>query len=1410
MAEVVARFKVEVDWSNNEYAHVHSDVTDELEGLRIRYGVDIAFAEREPQIQFGDGEMRLLAAEGVYGDVVTTEQLREVHLFRVTELVTGLQCFVGRAEFVEEWQASITRGDVLNFKLVGLGNLKDGGTLTYPKGSEFGGSADDALDVITSEDVTDPTEYTTTETVSGTLPTHMNPGPEGSVIGELSNGAIVELAGLTRRQYAAVAVNSSRTEAGAASTRTISVTRTYRNYEDSRVEEDDFSGTSSISGTLPTQMQTLPDGRAIGQLTNGQIVELEGATRRTYGAIGVNTSRSETGQPGNVDVTANKRTRNYENQSRIYLVDETNNFLRAYLHGGTRRSGEDITLISDNWKGASYYDGTFYILDGNSGSNKQVSAYSRSGSADSSKTFNLGSRFTNPTLGGIATTANRHYILTRRNEIMVVDHSGVEQASEDFPLINNNQWTGLTVDGEYFYVIDDRDDQIYRLSLSALPFEIPSSAAGASGIFVTATRIYVVTSSGDKVIVLDHSGTEQTSESFDLGSGNDGPTGIAVTSNRVYVLDGPDDKIYAYSLNGTRQSGDDVALGSVNDPQGLDIHGGRFYVHVKGTSPDQVRVYDSDGTYNSSLSFEASISTGQVEGIGIAVTDDRVIIASSDQRKVFSFEHDGTHVPSEDFVLGGGVGWRGMSEYNGILYCLPNQASPSIVFPIPHAAPPIDFNEPSLPAFPSGSGNLGSFNGVAVTDSLIYVVVGAGFRSERYGAFAFNHDGSRSAGNDLVFEAVSQITFLSGIAIIDEDPAIISTTNTDESNYTVPATVDRLTETTTYNGPVFADDSNIYRVRRVQGREFDSYVAGSTTPAESDDSSDWTDSKTFDSDIHSVDITYSWSAGQIETRTWDNWQAAGYPWSRGEDGQLDIGSSSSNEGAVPALMQSGTRTYFWAGSALHLITNQRLYSLSGLGGQTVALTGLGRLPVNVRIARAGAEIGQYRYLISNIGNQWWNADDLDSTPTLIGSFAAAIRPFAIAYDAETVYIYESNGDYFEATRDRTLLSSHTATVQRSVPVTSGRETETTTFSGRMFFAANRLWKLRRVQGREFTSWIAGSSDEEEGGMWEDSTTYDESIHSITTQYTWSAGSATDRSWDRRDFAGWTVARAANQSLTIGSTPATGGAIPTQLRTSRLIFLAGGGLFFIGNSGGAEQVAGFPGSASLNSRGTVGGDIDGSRSAIYVGRRLYLLNDNGRGITHIESLTDFSDSTDLGDFPSSFTAHALGYDADTIFAYNLTNGNVRTADRLTRTTNTREDGGEADGTLRLRDELDIEFIDETVRGENPFAFLRAMAEGHGVEFDEASSTAVSDDLSGLPQFGPQWDIALADTVYRGWTGQFVVALRDGDIAAFWPQDVDEADRSLALDEVFVVEPFELRLLRRLVINAVRAEGYRVLT
>ena len=1745
-----ARYRVEVDWADiadSPYSHAASDVTYLINSYKSTHGNTVYLEDREGRLDVGEGSMQLRYDENVFGPhgSVSIDQLSSIHKIRLTELTTQVQCWEGLVELDNEFDAHFTNGDVLGFTLHGKGYLKDGGSWTYPRGSAFGGSVNDGLQVVVSEDAIDPTAFTSAGTIDSAIPTRMVPTTDGKLIGQDGSGNVIELDGTTRRSYSPIAQGGTDTVSGRDGNLQINVTRTYRNYEESRIGEDafgtetalsgtlptkmqtmgdgraigrlstgavveleggtrrqyaaigvdspastvagsvgntditvnkrvrnytqspidtdDFSGSSSVSGSLPTKMQTMSDGSAIGRLSNGALVELDGTTRRQYPAIGVNSSRTETGQAGNVSITVNKRTRNYENQDRMFLIEDASSstkYLRSFLLNGTRFSDDDIALpgtgSSPEVNGVAVNGNRIYVSLGY-GNGVAVLVYDFSGTRHTSE--EPSSRFDEVDgrrVGGIAVTDTRIYTMDEGFDfIRSYTHAGAHQESEDIRLPRVD-WQGLTIDNDYFYALDNTAAHLYRFDRNALPIRLASSDTSPTGVSVTATRVYTVDTSGDEVHVYNHAGVEQSSESFDLGTGNNLPYGIAVTSNRVFVLDRSDSQVYAYTHSGTRMTSDDIDLSShsTGNWEGIQATSTRLYVTALEASAllgtrMNIFAYDHSGNRQS----DDDLATGRElpfssnnYGDGVAITGDRIYMLANDINQIWSYDLDGTRQNNEDIVIPQAT-WTNIAEYDGTLYVTDNVQE--IVFTIPLDAKPIALTATLR----------GAYKGVTVTDDRIYVLNqqqqrGAVFTRSRI--TAFDHDGNHVQSSDIDTSAYTGI--VGGIAVINRDAATLSTTNTDEANYSVPATVDRLTETTTYNGPILADASNIYRVRRVQGRDYDSWSSGATNPV-AGSSSDWTDSKTFDSAVHSVDITYSWSSGSRDTRTWNNWDyfghswsrnadgslnisntgsgggsaptlvrsgtltylqaanglyvikngtlyelgnvasgtgtstsrgalpansnasvaggrigtkdylltddnsgireitdastatlgtaesfpdavrptawsvsggtvymyrlsdgdywtadfgrsllhtntttesnysvpatvgnvtttvtfsgplfdfsntlwrarraqertfdtysggtngptestsssdwdqtntgvaynsslhyidvtyswstgnkttqntdvwdAAGYSYSRNADGSLAINSSVFSGGTIPTIMRSGTRTYYTSGSGLYLIASGNLYLITGMNTNTVTATSQGTLPAAVNDARAAAEVGQYRYLISDNGAAWYNNDDLDNSPVLIGNFASGIRPHAIGYDSGNIHIYDLTGSkYWVASRGRTLLGSQTATVARNVPATIGNQTIRTNFAGSLFEYQNKLWKARRIRTRTYNSWIAGNTIEENGGSWFQAVTEDPNIHSKTTQFSWTAGNSTTSNTDVWDYAGYTATRSSSGSLSIGSSTSTGGGVPTVLRSGTpLYFPAAGGLYVV-RSGVLYQITGFPGTANLATLGTLANAYNNPRGALHVGDRTYLVSDNGEDIYQLDNLEGISTS-DLGSFPSSLALNFLTYTAEVIYAYEQSGTRrVYQVDRFTRTARRPDSDDPEDEIQPLVDTLDVEYFDESKYGEPAFEYVKALAEELGVTFNESKSTAVPDTVSGLVRYGPQWDIALADAAYTGWTGQYMFALKDGSIAVAFPGDVRKGSRSLTFNNYFVVGPLEVKRNRTMVTNASRAQG-----
>ena len=381
-----------------------------------------------------------------------------------------------------------------------------------------------------------------------------------------------------------------------------------------------------------------------------------------------------------------------------------------------------------------------------------------------------------------------------------------------------------------------------------------------------------------------------------------------------------------------------------------------------------------------------------------------------------------------------------------------------------------------------------------------------------------------------------------------------------------------------------------------------------------------------------------------------------------------------------------------------------------------------------------------------------------------------------------------------------VVRRFTDTGTRSVPARRLRLEETISYAtGIVFEQGAVLWKRRRTKGTSWTSWVGGSETVRSGST---------QVVIITTT-SWSGGESNRLRWDLFAYEGRRVALGSRGALSLGAGIVEGGASRSQLSGATAIIPAVDGLYSV-YQGSLYRVTGFPGAASTVSLGVLPSDCSASSGGLFVGGRLYLLSTTGRTLWEVVNLADATSTVNRGSFPSNFAPDVLGFDSGNVYAYELTGGKrVYSASRFTRTAHTPVPTAPNLGLLRLRDALDLDYFDESVRNPSPQKFAEAIAAALGVQLSVVRSTPFPAAVSGLPRYGPQWDIALADTAFLGWTGQLLMALRDGNIAAVWPGDVARAQRLLSFDELFVVLPFELRINHAVVVNAVRAEAIEAL-
>ena len=1392
---VQAQFKVEVDWADDEdnpYGHTASDVTNLLNSWKHTYGNSVYLEDREARIDVGEGQVQLRYDESTFGSLgtVSQDQLSAIHKVKLTEIVTDTACWEGLIEYSTEFDAHFTSGDVLQFNLHGKGYLKDGGTWTYPRGSSAGGTAEQGLQVVVSEDPIEPDDFILTGTIGSALPTRMIVTTDGRLIGQNSAGKIIELEGETRREYDAIAVNKTETDPGRDGRFTTNVTRTYKNYVISQTDAADFSGTSSITGDIPDSMQTLPDGRTVGRLADGTLVELDGPDRRDYDPIFNDSTRHFPGFLRNSPVTVTRHILNSTNTGRMYILDNQNDNIDSYTHYS--QFVENFVLPDGNLGAFTLYGGQFYAID------------------DSTNTLVKFPIDTPPISSGsankvTATTARFYFFNTGNGEILVSDNRGRRVETEDV-------------------TIDVGEGQISNIS----------------SIKVRNNKIYAMNSADRDINVYSIAGVRESGNDFDLGESNN-MFSCDVSGNTYFVLHdaslAPTMRISGYELvNGTRTLTDYIELATAGVYSDFVVDGTTIYALHETNQNIEIYEKDDSGTSYTHMSNQTIYLTrGTWESIdkvgdllivndtdeqvvarmditvtpgirlhsskwrGTAVTADRIFVLSETEETVFSLMHDGTRVASEDLVLGTGrpdtnfVRWTGLAVADNKTWIIDLQTAAVLAFDS-------DGNILISSSIRLAGGEF--YSGLTVSDQYIWVL---GQIQNR--AFAYTFAGAPVVSQDV--RMASGRRRYTGIAFTPENYIIRASVDEDEEGYIVPATIGVVDETTQYDGPMVAYSNTLWRSRRVTGREYVSYEAGSVDPVVSLNTPDWRyEEDPYNPNIDNINISYSWDAGEIETRTWDNREFAGHNYSRGSNGQIFVSSAQRVGATTSNELRSGTRTYFTHNDTLYLIRNGSLYTVSDISTGDATVTLVGSLANAINAPRAVTQIDNYNYLISNDGSGWYNNNDLDNTPTLIDSFASGIRPHAISYTPTHIYVYNlTNGNYWRADRERDLLSSHDSTIERAIAATVSRVTKVTTFTGPVFHFQNRIWRARRTRTRTYNSWTNGSEDPIPGGDWLDSVTYDSGIHSTTTEYSWTAGEHDISNTDIWDFAGHGTSRGADGTLTINTNPSSGGNVPTTLRTGNpLYFPAAGGLYVIQNQS-LYLATGFPGSSELSLIGTLSSAINNPKAAIYVGGRAYVLGNSGTNVYQFDNLNGTS-VNDLGTFPSSLSLEYLSYTAEQIYAYEQSGTReIYQVDRFTRTAREPEPDDPESEIRTLVDSFDIEYFDETDEGygKPAFDYVRALAEDLGVEFNESKSSPVPDTVSGLVRYGPQSDITLADRAYTGWTGQFMFALRDGNIAVAFPGDLRITNRALTFNNYRIIGPFEVKQNRRMITNSAYAQG-----
>lgn len=207
-----ARFRTEIDWGGDGYQHARADVSSLVQSYVYESGNRVYDDGQESRVNLGIGRLQLLVqGDDLDGAIVRVNRL---YAFRVTETVSGHLQADGWAVVREALDAEFAGGEVLVVDLLGKGVLKEGGTITYPAGSEFGGTPDQAVQIIVSEEVIDPTDFAVATPLSGTLPTRTTTMSDGVAIGVASGDALITIASGQRRTGDTFGADATRNEPG--------------------------------------------------------------------------------------------------------------------------------------------------------------------------------------------------------------------------------------------------------------------------------------------------------------------------------------------------------------------------------------------------------------------------------------------------------------------------------------------------------------------------------------------------------------------------------------------------------------------------------------------------------------------------------------------------------------------------------------------------------------------------------------------------------------------------------------------------------------------------------------------------------------------------------------------------------------------------------------------------------------------------------------------------------------------------------------------------------------------------------------------------------------------------------------------------------------------------------------------
>lgn len=140
-------------------------------------------------------------------------------------------------------------------------------------------------------------------------------------------------------------------------------------------------------------------------------------------------------------------------EDRIYLLDDTNDYIRAIGTDGSRHSGDDIPLgaigaAASDWRGLAVTSSRIYAVDD---ATDYVRVWDRAGNRQSTEDKSLGAPAT--TWGNIVVTDTRIYIVDTSGVVRVWDRSWNRQTSEDLTGLGSSFRGGMVASATRLYLV---------------------------------------------------------------------------------------------------------------------------------------------------------------------------------------------------------------------------------------------------------------------------------------------------------------------------------------------------------------------------------------------------------------------------------------------------------------------------------------------------------------------------------------------------------------------------------------------------------------------------------------------------------------------------------------------------------------------------------------------------------------------------------------------------------------------------------------------------------------------------------------------------------------------------------------------------------------------------------------------